>query len=265
MAHPHNAGPPVPPQLLHASSAPEMSVSNNTLLDTPHYMPSLADFRSVSYPGASSDLMHHSAMDSSDLNFYSQHLQSGQNYFHSTPQAQDHASLLPLATSMPLMLPHEAKRARTVTQETEESNDSFDLNGAGGNNYSYLPSHPSSSNDNAASFDPAMLGLPTEDDGNILNNLGPEDMEDDAGPMEEGETVLRLGPIGPKTPAASGSQKKRKASAPATQRLLGDAQEIGEDGKASRRKIQIEYIKDKSRRHITFSKRKAGIMKKVRR
>lgn len=35
------------------------------------------------------------------------------------------------------------------------------------------------------------------------------------------------------------------------------------DTEASRRKIRIEYIPDKSRRHITFSKRKAGIMKKV--
>lgn len=34
--------------------------------------------------------------------------------------------------------------------------------------------------------------------------------------------------------------------------------------RAGRRKIKIEYIDDKSRRHITFSKRKAGIMKKVR-
>ena len=33
--------------------------------------------------------------------------------------------------------------------------------------------------------------------------------------------------------------------------------------KAGRRKISIEYIEDKSRRHITFSKRKAGIMKKA--
>lgn len=30
-----------------------------------------------------------------------------------------------------------------------------------------------------------------------------------------------------------------------------------------RRKIEIKFIADKSRRHITFSKRKAGIMKKV--
>ena len=33
--------------------------------------------------------------------------------------------------------------------------------------------------------------------------------------------------------------------------------------KAGRRKIPIEFIEDKSRRQITFSKRKAGLMKKV--
>ncbi|KAG2175556.1 hypothetical protein INT43_001203, partial [Umbelopsis isabellina] len=32
--------------------------------------------------------------------------------------------------------------------------------------------------------------------------------------------------------------------------------------RTGRRKIKIEFIEDKSRRHITFSKRKAGIMKK---
>lgn len=36
------------------------------------------------------------------------------------------------------------------------------------------------------------------------------------------------------------------------------------NAKAGRRKIKIELIQDKSRRHITFSKRKLGIMKKVR-
>jgi pheromone receptor transcription factor len=35
------------------------------------------------------------------------------------------------------------------------------------------------------------------------------------------------------------------------------------DKKAGRRKIKIEFIQDKSRRHITFSQRKAGIMKKA--
>ena len=36
------------------------------------------------------------------------------------------------------------------------------------------------------------------------------------------------------------------------------------DTKAGRRRIKIEFIQDKSRRHITFSKPKAGIIKKVR-
>ncbi|PVU94423.1 hypothetical protein BB561_002553 [Smittium simulii] len=38
---------------------------------------------------------------------------------------------------------------------------------------------------------------------------------------------------------------------------------IPADKKSRRRKIKIEYIEDKGRRHITFSKRKAGIMKKA--
>lgn len=43
-----------------------------------------------------------------------------------------------------------------------------------------------------------------------------------------------------------------------------DSDESGRpDKRSGRRKIKIEYINDKSRRHITFSKRKAGIMKKV--
>ncbi|KAG0320150.1 transcription factor of the MADS box [Dissophora globulifera] len=33
--------------------------------------------------------------------------------------------------------------------------------------------------------------------------------------------------------------------------------------RAGRRKINIEYIEEKGRRHITFSKRKSGIMKKA--
>jgi len=37
-----------------------------------------------------------------------------------------------------------------------------------------------------------------------------------------------------------------------------DEEEKPKDKKAGRRKIKIEFIQDKSRRHITFSKRKAG-------
>lgn len=45
-----------------------------------------------------------------------------------------------------------------------------------------------------------------------------------------------------------------------------DDDDDDEDSKPGRerRKIEIKFIQDKSRRHITFSKRKAGIMKKVR-
>lgn len=50
---------------------------------------------------------------------------------------------------------------------------------------------------------------------------------------------------------------------------MEDPEESDDEGngrsekRAGRRKIRIEYIEDKSRRHITFSKRKAGIMKKA--
>lgn len=52
---------------------------------------------------------------------------------------------------------------------------------------------------------------------------------------------------------------KRQRPAPAD-----DDDDDDEKGGRERRKIEIKFISDKSRRHITFSKRKAGIMKKVR-
>ncbi|SCV67728.1 BQ2448_5339 [Microbotryum intermedium] len=59
--------------------------------------------------------------------------------------------------------------------------------------------------------------------------------------------------------------KKRKSQgnlrATASMQSLKSA--AGDDEDKSRRKIQIEYIEEKSKRHITFSKRKAGIMKKA--
>ena len=42
-----------------------------------------------------------------------------------------------------------------------------------------------------------------------------------------------------------------------------DEDEEGEQKKPGRRKISIQFIEDKSKRHITFSKRKAGVIKKV--
>ena len=46
--------------------------------------------------------------------------------------------------------------------------------------------------------------------------------------------------------------------------IAEDDDDDDEKGGRERRKIEIKFISDKSRRHITFSKRKAGIMKKVR-
>ncbi|CAK7206276.1 transcription factor of the MADS box [Sporothrix eucalyptigena] len=44
---------------------------------------------------------------------------------------------------------------------------------------------------------------------------------------------------------------------------VDDDDDDDEKGGRERRKIEIKFISDKSRRHITFSKRKAGIMKKA--
>jgi len=61
--------------------------------------------------------------------------------------------------------------------------------------------------------------------------------------------------------SASAVDNSRKRPRPSN----GDDEDDDEDSKPGRerRKIEIKFIQDKSRRHITFSKRKAGIMKKV--
>lgn len=51
---------------------------------------------------------------------------------------------------------------------------------------------------------------------------------------------------------------------PRNSMAVDDDDDDDEKGGRERRKIEIKFISDKSRRHITFSKRKAGIMKKVR-
>jgi len=65
--------------------------------------------------------------------------------------------------------------------------------------------------------------------------------------------------VGNGNPTAGESRgvKRARASAP------DDDDDDDEKGGRERRKIEIKFISDKSRRHITFSKRKAGIMKKV--
>ncbi|KAI8920045.1 SRF-type transcription factor (DNA-binding and dimerization domain)-domain-containing protein [Powellomyces hirtus] len=70
-------------------------------------------------------------------------------------------------------------------------------------------------------------------------------------------------------PAANPNPLKRGASAASLSEHEDQNDDDNSDdegkgkGRQGRRKIKIEYIDDKSRRHITFSKRKAGIMKKA--
>ncbi|GAA5830093.1 hypothetical protein JCM11251_006871 [Rhodosporidiobolus azoricus] len=87
----------------------------------------------------------------------------------------------------------------------------------------------------------------------------PSDVEDGSDDEEEARAV-------------EGRPRKRKsvrdlrsaasAQAQSSAAKVEEGADKGDDEKA-RRKISIEFIEEKSKRHITFSKRKAGIMKKA--
>ncbi len=70
--------------------------------------------------------------------------------------------------------------------------------------------------------------------------------------------------------ATEASENKSPIAHQATQFIsenIGDIKDeelpIKKERKGGRRKINIEFINNKSRRHVTFSKRKAGLIKKV--
>lgn len=86
---------------------------------------------------------------------------------------------------------------------------------------------------------------------------GPHD--DSAGPNASG---LAAGNGGVPNSNAAGVDPSRGVK---RTRPNADEDDDDEDNKPGRerRKIEIKFIQDKSRRHITFSKRKAGIMKKA--
>jgi pheromone receptor transcription factor len=97
------------------------------------------------------------------------------------------------------------------------------------------------------------------------NAFGASDVEDDGDEELEG-----LEGEDGEDGATSRSVSKGKRKIPSngvglnpTDGQPGGFELVDKDGDSMRRKIRIEYITDKSRRHITFSKRKAGIMKKV--
>lgn len=69
-----------------------------------------------------------------------------------------------------------------------------------------------------------------------------------------------------RVPEASSSKRQASKNKPYDEEgddSADDSDSEKPSKRSGRRKIKIEYIEDKNRRHITFSKRKAGIMKKV--
>ena len=93
----------------------------------------------------------------------------------------------------------------------------------------------------------------------------PVDMPDTAAASPTNSKRQRLDPIDPAAPAGDDAFiQDHDAAESGGDDDDGDGDKPESGKKAGRRKIKIEFIQDKSRRHITFSKRKAGIMKKVR-
>ncbi|KAL9581119.1 MAG: hypothetical protein Q9212_004085 [Teloschistes hypoglaucus] len=68
---------------------------------------------------------------------------------------------------------------------------------------------------------------------------------------------------GPDDPNNSNGTDARGIKRPRVSTAADDDDDDDEKPGRERRKIDIKFIQDKSRRHITFSKRKAGIMKKA--
>lgn len=109
---------------------------------------------------------------------------------------------------------------------------------------------------------------PEQDDPELLLD-GDDDDEDGTGGHVEGRPRKRKSVRDLRSAAgqaAGGASGSRSGAANASGDGSGSGGGAGadKDDDKSRRKIQIEYIEEKSKRHITFSKRKAGIMKKVR-
>jgi pheromone receptor transcription factor len=81
-------------------------------------------------------------------------------------------------------------------------------------------------------------------------------MADITNPNEDSPSALDDHSIGNGNSDGRGIKRQRPSTA-------DDDDDDDDKPGRERRKIEIKFITDKSRRHITFSKRKAGIMKKV--
>jgi hypothetical protein len=131
-------------------------------------------------------------------------------------------------------------------------------------------SNPSASDDEMNPVEPDhSIAVDSLTAGNVLprkrgmifkNAFGASDVEEDGDEEEDGDDE-------PGSRSVSKGKKKVPNNGVGINPADGQPggfELVDKDGDSMRRKIRIEYITDKSRRHITFSKRKAGIMKKVR-
>lgn len=87
-------------------------------------------------------------------------------------------------------------------------------------------------------------------------NKGKAKSTDASTPTAGGKTASGT-PAPGSAASAAASAAKKKSGKPGSE-VKGER-----DSVTGRRKIKIQFIEDDSRRHITFSKRKSGIMKKV--
>ncbi|GAA5934719.1 hypothetical protein JCM3775_002038 [Rhodotorula graminis] len=102
-------------------------------------------------------------------------------------------------------------------------------------------------------FDPTADGSDDDDD------------DDGAAPKKKQRTTARARGAAASTATVAGGGGGGAASGGSGSGAEGPGEAAGEgvDPDKGRRKIEIEYIQKKEKRHITFSKRKAGIMKKA--
>eukprot|EP00698_Gefionella_okellyi_P019966 TRINITY_DN6208_c0_g1_i2.p1 TRINITY_DN6208_c0_g1~~TRINITY_DN6208_c0_g1_i2.p1 ORF type:complete len:303 (-),score=69.92 TRINITY_DN6208_c0_g1_i2:203-1033(-) len=87
-----------------------------------------------------------------------------------------------------------------------------------------------------------------------------------SGPMQgsEGKSASEAAASVPDHPVfVNAAASQEAAEAPADEIAPPTAVAPAAERRPGRRKINIEYIQEKDKRHITFSKRKAGIMKKA--
>jgi hypothetical protein len=93
-------------------------------------------------------------------------------------------------------------------------------------------------------------------------NLSDDDEEEDydePNPIKQGDSIKKR-----KSSANLRSNSTTSIESAGNKKSSNEDDESEVKGGSTRRKITIEYIKDRPKRHTTFSKRKSGIMKKVR-